>query len=199
MAYGVNAPFGLRPVKMLTGATYNGATTEYQIKNTAGTGYGTNLFTGDPVTLLSDGTIGIGVAAAAIVGVFQGCKYTKSDGTYVTAPYWPASTSVQSTSAITALVVDDPNVIFDIQSNNATGIVATDLNANANFVAGAGSTISGQSGFMIDQTTIANGATLNLKIMALTPNPTNVFGGYDNVLVLINNHIYKGGTGTAGV
>lgn len=71
-----------------------------------------------------------------------------------------------------------------------------------------GNTSTGISGYFLDYNSIGNGATLNCKIMGLTPVPGNnpSAGGtasgtlnFNNVLVQINNHILKGGTGTAGV
>jgi hypothetical protein len=68
----------------------------------------------------------------------------------------------------------------------------------------------GQSAFYLDVSTIADTATLPLKILDLESSviPTQAFysangviltGVFNNVLVLINNHYYKGGTGTLGV
>lgn len=201
MSYGTNAASGLQPCGYLNGANWTNQTGEYLIAS----GYATSLFNGDPVTLLADGTIGIGVAGAAIIGVFTGCKYTDSNGSPRFAPYWLASTATQGTLPATALVCDDPNVLYNIQSNSTTGVAVADLNSNANFVAGTGSAITGQSGFMLAVSTINTTATLNLKIIRFTPIPGNIpstggtTGQYNNTLCLINNHIYKGGTGTLGV
>lgn len=209
MAYGVNAPFGLQPRQYKDGSLWTGQAGEYQIAS----GYATSIFTGDPVTQLANGTIGIGVAGAAITGVFIGCKYFDLSNTLVSSPYWPANTATFQNSTATAFVVDDENVLFDIQTNGGQmtvsggyGIVLADQFSNFNFVAGAGSTFSGQSGFMVNNTTQATTATHNLKLVRLTPRPGNQYGAgtlaspnYNNGLFLINNHQYKGGTGTAGV
>ncbi len=213
MSYGVNAPVGLQPYKMLTGATYNGAVNVYPIQANAGTGYATSLFMGDPVTLLADGTIGIGVAGSAIVGVFVGCQYFTNTNTWVVSPYWPESTLVNSIQGISAFVIDDPNVVFNIQSSSASngvGVTAADLNADANFILAtdsypSGNTISGNSIASLDTSAYNGAETNNLKIIGFTPainNPTTgnaAANKYNNTLVIINNHLYKGGTGTAGV
>ena len=218
MAYGVDAPFGLRPSVMNTGAPWNGQTSTYLITS----GYATSLFIGDPVAPQADGSIGIGVAGTAIIGVFMGCQYVDSTGNYQFSPYWPANTVTQGTIPATAFVVDDPTVLFDVQvdtTNAGTHVASvsqTDLNLNANFVVGTGSTISGQSGTYLDAATIATTATLSLKILRVTPAFTNQAGTltsaaaytggqnilgllYNNVLVQINNDNLKGGTGTLGV
>lgn len=219
MAYGVNAPFGLQPRRMITGAPWNGQVNEYPIADS----YATSLFTGDPVAPANNGTIARGATSTGILGVFMGCTYINTSGVLVTSPYWPANTATFQAQGAKALVVDDPNVLFDIQvSNNGntiSGMQAADINGNASFVLGgngggatnpaAGSTVTGQSAYYLDYATIATTATLSLKIMALTPYPGNIFataapavvgvGAYNNVLVIINNHILKGHTGTAGV
>lgn len=229
MAYGTNAPFGLQPRMMNTGAPWNGQTNTYLINS----GYNTSLFVGDPVAPLANGTIGIGVAGTGIAGVFMGCQYQDTQGNYQFSPYWPANTVTYNPGGsgnipAIAFVVDDPNVLFDVQvtsSNNVThqpSVYQADLNANADFVIGAGSTISGQSGASLDAATIAVGggsAALSLKVVRVTPGFTNQAGNigtvalpvpytggqnilgllFNNVLVQINNDIYKGGTGTAGV
>lgn len=198
MAYGVNAPFGLQPRRYLNGAPWNNATNTYNIA----TGYATTIYTGDPVYLAS----GTGLIQAAAgdanpcIGVFQGCKYYDTNGNFIFSPYWPASTSVLTNTLVEAEVADDPNIIFDIQSSNTTGVTQAQLGLNAVFAIGTGSTISGQSGAVLNLATApATTATFQLKIMRLTPNPSNGFKGYNNVEVVINNHYYKGGTGTVGV
>lgn len=195
MSYGVNAPQGLQPQQHQNGSVWNDQLSPYKISDQ----YATSLFKGDPVTLGS-GYLAIGVAGSAIMGVFWGCKYINSIGTYIFSPYWPASTATQGAAGADAFVVDDPTVLFNIQVSS-TGLTQAEIGSNANFVAGSGSTITGQSGYALDSTTIATGnATRNLKIVALTPNVSNAFGVlYNNALVKINNDIYNGGTGTVGV
>lgn len=203
MAYKTNAPFGLQPRFMLDGSPWNGGLQEKPIASA----YATSLFTGDPVTLLDDGTIGIGVAGSAIVGVFMGCKYTDSDGMFQHRAYWPAGTTVQTGSTPFAHVIVDPNVVYSIQEDDDAGAAGTalalaDRNLNANFSLNtAGSTVTGQSGATLDNTSEDTTATLNLKILDLDRgNPENeTVGDFANWLVLINNHQLKGSTGTAGV
>lgn len=200
MSYGTNAPSGLRPVRHANGTPYCGEQNAYAIAS----GYATSLFTNDPVTSLSDGTIGIGVAGAACRGIFVGCRYTATDGSIKFMPYWPASTTVQTGTTVTAFVADDPDMVFDVQETNGSGAAGTalalaDRGLNINFVAGSGSTGTGQSGFSLNNTTEATTATLNLKILDLAPVVGNVVGDFANWLVTWNNHQFKGGTGSAGV
>lgn len=217
MSYGTNAPFGLQPRFYLNGSTYNDQQSEYFINGNVtggGTSYATSIFQGDLVTLLSDGTIGL-VAAGnnnPSIGVFMGCKYFDSTNTLIFSKYWPSATPTFNATNPIAFVVDDPNVLFDAQVSG-TGLVTgnvntinyngttSDLNWNYKINLGSGgSTISGQSGTFVDLATQANTATYQVKLIRLTPRPGNTFGlQFNNGLFLINNHVYKGGTGTAGV
>jgi hypothetical protein len=195
MSYGTNAPQGLQPQQHQNGSLWNDQLSPYKISDQ----YTTSLFKGDPVTLAA-GYLAIGVAGAAIIGVFWGCKYINSIGTYIFSPFWPASTVTQAAAGADAFVVDDPTVLFNIQTSLA-GITQASIGSNANFLAGSGSTITGQSGYTLDSSTIATAnPTRSLKIVALTPNVSNAFGvNYNNALVKINNDVYNGGTGTAGI
>jgi hypothetical protein len=194
MAYGTNAPQGLVPVKKLDGSAWTGATNPYQIANA----YATAVFRGDPVTILTDGTLGVGVAGSTCVGVFWGVKFTDSTGRVRFENYWPGNPGVLTGSVVEALVIDDPNTVFTIQETNASGAAGTplalaDRGLNANFLYTAGSTATGTSAVSLNNATEADTSTLNLKILQLDPTPGNAIGAFANWLVVINNHLYKGG------
>ena len=141
MAYGVNAPFGLRPISSINGGSWTEKTNEYFIHASADgtTTYASNIFTGDPVVFnpaVADvGTISVYLPNFAdatpstfsdlpILGVFQGCEYTDATGKLVQSPYWPASTRVQAGTKIKAFVLDDPNTVFDIQISTSKDAAA---------------------------------------------------------------------------
>ena len=194
MSYGTNAPNGFQPVKKLDGSAWTGATNPYQITST----YATALFRGDPVTTLADGTLGVGVAGATCVGVFWGVKYTDSTGVVKFMNYWPGNPGVLTGSVVEALVIDDPNTVFSIQETSGTGTAGTplalaDRGLNINFLYTAGSTSTGSSAVSINNATEADTATLNCKILQLDPTPGNAVGAFANWLVVLNNHLYKGG------
>jgi hypothetical protein len=144
MAYGVNAPFGLRPYSHLLGGADDIRTNSNYIIDvtTAST-----LNKGDPVIyapLIADSAVGpynkgqnsvitrlnptVNLQAAnavttvttnpPIVGVFMGCEYWVN-GTYYNQEYWVAGTP--ATSVVKAYIVDDPFVIWDIQLSTYLG------------------------------------------------------------------------------
>jgi hypothetical protein len=194
MAYGTNAPQGLVPVKKLDGSAWTGATNPYQIANA----YATALFRGDPVAVLADGTLGVGVAGSTITGVFWGVKFIDSTGRVRFENYWPGNPGVLTGSTVEALVIDDPNTVFTIQETSGTGTAGTplalaDRGLNANFLYTAGSTATGTSAVSLNNATEADTSTLNLKILQLDPTPGNAIGAFANWLVIMNNQSYRAG------
>lgn len=179
-----NAPFGLHPVRHLFGGLVR--PNEYTIADA----YNTSLFTGDPVVVTGTGkNIARATAGSSgvITGVFAGCKYTETDGSHVFSKYWPASTSVLSGSTTTALVYDDPFILYEIEYDGA--LVAADIRLMTDLVAGTGSTASGLSGFSC---TGVAGSENQLKIYGLSntirENTKNAYGENAVIEVLIANH-----------
>lgn len=148
MAYGTNAPFGLRPLNSIAGGSWTEKVNEYEIYASAdgATTYSTSIFTGDPVqwgtsmgaTPAANGAIGTiaryapGYAAGPpatfsavpILGVFVGCVYEAANSISSTptqtSAYWPASTQVKPGTKIKAYIIDDPNVLYDIQISTSS-------------------------------------------------------------------------------
>jgi len=198
MAYNTNAPNGLRPVKYINGGDYEGRVTQYAIAS----GYATAIGRNDPVAVLADGTIGIGVAGSQCRGVLQYVEFYSTDGTFNRQNNWPASTTVKTGTVPLAFVADDPNLLFDVQetdgsSGAGTPLALADRNLNINFVIGAPNT-AGISTTSINNTTENTTSTLNLKIIGLSDYPGNAVGNYANWLVTWNTHDLKS-VGTASV
>lgn len=196
--YNTNAPLGLKPIDYRTGGMYTGKSNRYTIASA----YATAIGQFDPVTTLSDGTIGIGVAGAACIGILDYVEYFTTAGAYIKAPNWVASTSAKSGTIVYAFVFDDPFLVMDAQetdgsSGAGTPLALADVGLNINFVIGAPNSI-GQSTTSLNNTTEQTTATLNLKLMSLSNYPGNAVGNYANWIVTWNNHMLKGGTGTAG-
>ena len=92
MAYPtVSGPYGLVPVKLLSGTPFAGVTRQYKIAS----GYGTSIFAGDAVKLVTGGTVERDTFDAAMtpIGVFMGVSYTDSTLGKVFRQYFPASTA----------------------------------------------------------------------------------------------------------
>ena len=205
MTYGVNAPNGLRPRWTLQGGTFSSTLSSYLIASgysnapavlVPGITYG--IFSGDPVRLLADGTIGVGLPGMPMCGTFFGVKYTDAARNFVYSPYWPAGQTLLNSTSVEALIVDAPDTLYDAQSSNSNptgvdaatlqlGVKQADLNKNANFALGgtaftdaivpqnpaSGRAVGGQSGFYLDVSTLGEPAGGNLKIIRLTPMQNN--------------------------
>lgn len=197
-----NQPQGLSPWQYLNGSPWNGGGRVYCIPDTDDT----NAYAvGDPVVLAGGAdaqgvpTITLATAGSAnavlgaIVSPAGAPKYGEQYGVPAESPV--VIPAVKSRSYY-VLVADDPNIIF-LAQEEATGsaFTAAEVGLNANLVAGTNNGYI--SGWQIDRTTPGTGATLQLKLMRLAqfgPSTANVFGDYAKWLVLINTHVFRGGT-----
>ena len=87
-----DAPFGLRPVRMMSGEPYNGGSSRYRIAS----GATTPIYQGDLVNQLTAGGVGRVAASATvpIIGMFNGCSYSDpTTGKQVFKNYYPGSIS----------------------------------------------------------------------------------------------------------
>lgn len=185
----IDAPSGLVPVRYLSGAPWLGAVNPYKIAS----GYGTTLLPGDPVKAVADGSIERAGEGDTILGAFWGVSFSQDASRGFMPdqqPYWPAS---QSASDAVALVVDDPNVIFELQADGT--LAATDVFANADLSAAAGSTVTRKSGYELKVSTLT-ASSAQVRILRLVDRPNNEWGANAKVEVLIVEHFYKA---TAGV
>ena len=182
-----DAPFGLKPVRMMGGAPYSGGQSRYRIAS----GATTPIFQGDLVTQLTAGVLGRHAATGTvpIVGVFNGVSYTDpTTGEQVFKNYYPGSIAA---SDIVANVIDDANVVFEVQADDTFPVA--DLFGNFDIVDNSpvGDTSSGISNLEVDVTTGATTATLPLKVIDISEDPDNddVATANTNVLCVIQNHI----------
>jgi hypothetical protein len=148
------SPYGLRAVNEIGGLPYAGSTRTFLI-DPAGTA--ANIYNGSPVYVNANGYLAVATATGAdattngfpvgtsntgIVGVFVGCSFVNAQGQQIFSQYYPTGT----TGVITAQVIDDPDVVFQVQS--AGSVTQAALGANVFFSTGAvatGSTTTGNS------------------------------------------------------
>lgn len=155
-----NAPFGFRPLRHLSGGLIRAR--EYPIASA----YASDIFTGDPVKLASDGTIQLAAAGDRILGIFRGVQYVNASGEQKFSPYWPASTTATD---IKASVIDDKNVTFEVQSAGTPA--QTNVGNLADHVAGTGSAYTGQSAATLSAT-MGTGAA-GFRILDIVKKPGN--------------------------
>ena len=183
MAYPtVDGPYGLLPVKLLSGSPYSGVTRQYRIAS----GFATDIFYGDAVKLVTGGTVERDTFDAAMtpIGVFLGCTFTDPSTSQITfKQYWPASTVASDAKAY---VCDATNVLFKaavVSSGTTIGDLAiTDIGANVAGVDNTGSTVTGNSKSAISDSS-ATTATLPFRIVDLVEETKNSSGGFTEALV----------------
>lgn len=210
MAYPtVSAPYGLKPINLIGGQVFAGATRQLVIANTTGTGYGTSIFYGDVVKLVSGGTIekDAGDSTATPVGVFLGCQYTSATtGQLTFSQYYPASLAVKSGSIIQAFVADDPDQLFKVvlvagTTADGNGLTPaflgrTVIGSNAALVQNTGSTVTGDSKVGIYTAAGATTTdTLPIRIIDVVPDTANTSGNFCEVIVKWNAANVAGLTG----
>lgn len=193
-----NRPTGLSPVRSITGAPFNGQAQLYSI---AANYSAAALYIGDPVissgTADSNGIAGITLAAAtgAIRGVIVGIGANSgslANPSDLDITYRPAAAQTQTWYA---LVVDDPNMIFEVQEiGTGTPFTAAEVGLNANLSLAAGNGFV--SGWQVDNGTEGTTNTLQVRLLGLAQRQGNAFGAYAKWLVKINNHeFYLGNAG----
>ena len=181
-------PYGARPIGTTSAAgSFTGLVRHLPIITT----YGTAIFNGDFVKLVANGTIEKdgGTATLASIGIFMGCSYTDpTSGQKTFSDQWPASNA--ATDAV-AYVLDDPNVVFQMQADEAMN--TTDRGLNCDVIQTAGSTSIGKSKNAIDGDSCAATLTLPLRIIdwvdgpkSLAPAGTTASDAYPDVIVKFN-------------
>ena len=200
MAYPtVSAPYGLKPVNLIGGQVFAGSTRLMQIAS----GYATNIFYGDLVKRISDGTIekDAGTATATPCGIFLGVQFTNgSTGQVQQQQFYPASQSIKSGTQIFAVVADDPDTLFQVAvvsgTTVITGVGISAIGNNATLVQNAGSTITGNSAVAILDTT-ATTNTLPIRIIDVVRDTATAADNFPEVIVKINAtmHQYNNATG----
>jgi hypothetical protein len=195
----INAPRGLVPVKYLDGSAWNGAANMYFIPSTDPNA----MSPGDMVisAAVSDGNGVMGITKAlgtstirgVIVGFFQSNPYNTSllaPSLDLTLQNIPAT----KTKSYYAMVVDDPNVMFEVMDDGLSILTATAVNKNASMTV-ANPTPPGQnSATVLTTASVAVTQALNFRIMGLVQRDDNTFGQFARWLVKPNQHELMGNT-----
>jgi hypothetical protein len=187
----VSEKFGLRPYRKLDGTPLVGAQNRYTIASN----YGTAIFQGDLVQPTAAGNIERHTAntSDAVVGVFNGVFYTDPTTQKPTYKnYYPGSIVA---SDITAFVVDDPDAVFLMDADEA--FTRANLFANYSVSNTTGVTQTGISKVQLDVSATGTAATFVVQAIDISQDPENSDTGTSNanILVRINNHFFRSGTG----
>jgi len=209
-----NTPFGFRPVGHLLGLDWSEKINWYVTASSDTQA----IYKGDVVKLVTgsgggasaDGVYPLVAQCAAgdlIVGVavaFQSNAPLTPTTSLVGSGDNPHNMSYRPASTVTYVgVVDDPFVIFEVQSDiGGAALAAIDIGSNMDILATAGSTTTGVSAMELDSSDHKS-ATAQIRTLRLAPaekyQPNgNVLGNYAKYQVIINEHFYKGVVGIQG-
>ena len=185
--------FGLRPYRKLDGTPLVGAQNRYTIASS----YATAIYQGDLVIPVTGGNIERHTAnnSTAVVGVFNGCFYTDPTTQKPTySNYYPGGIAA---SDITAFVIDDPDAVFLMDADAA--FTRADLYKNYSVTNTTGVTQTGISKQQLDVSVSGIASTFAVQAIDISQDPENsdTSSANANILVRINNHFYRSGTGIA--
>jgi len=200
MAYPtVSAPYGLKPVNLIGGQVFAGATRLMEIAS----GYATSIFYGDLVKRVAAGTIekDAGTATATPAGIFLGVQFTNgSTGQVQQQQFYPASQAIASGTKIFAVVADDPDTLFQVavvsSGTTISGVGISAIGNNAELVQNAGSSTTGNSAVALLAAT-ATTVTLPIRIIDVVRDTATAADNFPEVIVKINAtmHQYNNATG----
>lgn len=180
----VDRAFGLRPIKYLSGTTYNGSGQLYH-KAAADT---TPLAPGDPVVVTGTSSTGgiptITRATAGVSNPITGVMINRTNSLDGTIDLVQESALNSPASTEDFILVEDGAVVYEVQVNGT--LVVGDISNNADLSAGVA--IEGKSLFEVDQSTVGTDAGSQVKILRLRQITNNSVGDDAVVEVIINNH-----------
>lgn len=190
-----NAPFGFKPVRGSSSQPWNDGAQPYA----AAAGDSTVIRLGDPVTLTGTATAdGVPIVARstagstnAITGIAVGFR---PYGNTEWLSYRPASTAYE-----VLVQVADPMTEYWIQEDSDGGaLAAVDVGLNAAIVFGTPGS-DGRSAAMIDSSTKATTAGLQVRILGLAQITNNAIGDYAVWRVRVNNTTETPNAASTGV
>lgn len=183
-----DAAFGLRPVRYLSGAPYNGAANKYYIpaSDTSAAAYIGSLvkLTGgadaDGIPVVTSNVSTGNAVVGVVVGVVPETRDSLTYRANSTARYvW---------------VADDPNLLFEVQEDSDGGaLAATAAGATATLIGfTSGSTTTGLSAIEIDSSGLSETSDTDddVRIISLVQRPDNAVGANAKWLVRLNVHAY---------
>jgi len=185
-----DAAFGLRPLKTLGQQDDSTGMSSHKIEP----GDASLLYQGSMAIGANTGYVDISAAASTTnVGAFWGTFYidpTTLKPTYKN--YYPGSVTPPSSGAIEAFVYDNPQQLFEIQSDNTGASAQTDVFMCADLSSPTGgSTTNGVSSMELGDSTI-NATAAVLKIIGVSRDPANsdLTAANVNWRVMIDQHLF---------
>jgi len=185
-----DAAFGLRPLKTLGQADDSTGMSSHKIEP----GDASVLYQGSMAIGANTGYVDISAAASTTnVGAFWGTFYIDPTTLKPTFKnYYPGGITPPSSGAVEAFVYDNPQQLFEIQSDNTAASAQTDVFMCADLSTPAGgSTTNGVSSMELADATLSATAAV-LKIIGVSRDPANsdLTAANVNWRVMIDQHLF---------
>ena len=199
MAYPtISGPYGLRPINLIGGQVFAGATRQRRIYAASAESIGF----GDPVKFDSNGCIVVcdettAAPVTGFAGVFMGCTFVSAvTGQPTFSQAWIKNTSIASNTNIIAYICEDPDQLFQVCGVSGTTVVSTtsgfqytDIGLNVAMVANTLNTTTKDSRYAVDIATGATTQTLPLRIVDVVPDTAFTYSStvyYPEIIVKFN-------------
>tara|TARA_R100000322_G_C5369108_1_gene172976 strand:+ start:131 stop:709 length:579 start_codon:yes stop_codon:yes gene_type:complete len=187
MANASSTGFGMKPVKMAGQSANTAGLGEYPVAASSSAIYNQDL--------VAAATSGFAAVAAAgteqLLGSLNGVFYTDASTSKPTFQAYLLGSN--TASDIVALVNDDPHQMYEIRSNNAGASAQTDVGNTADISYSAGATPNYISRSTLDDSSLSDSASKQVKIVGVSRDPDNSDLTSANVVwrVIISEHFFK--------
>jgi hypothetical protein len=178
-------PFGLRPIGHRSGWPVSGGLVACRL----GAALPGDLFIGDPVLYNTDESDGDDPPGMPNIMASAGTTGTIVLGAIVAFDAYPNNLTLQYRTALTSRIAYcamGPDWLFEIRGNGDGTYNTGDVGANAAMVNATGSSITGLSGFQLDETTPAADGGFALHILGHSTRPDNEGAIYSIWTVCLN-------------
>ena len=167
MANASTTGFGLKPIKMVGQSDENMGLAEFPVAASS-----SPIYFQDLVTQAATGYITVSAAATTHnLGSLNGVFYTDTTSLKPTFKnYLPSSITATD---IQALVNSNPLQMYEVRSNNASASAQTDVGNSAEISYAVGVTPNWISRTTLDDSTLNNSTSQQLKIIGLSRDPDN--------------------------
>jgi hypothetical protein len=191
MANSSTIGFGLKPIRAYGNGYESMGLGEYPVAASSAA-----MFFQDLIVQAASGFVTVGIAGTEnILGSLNGVFFTDTN---TSKPTFANHLLANNTAAnIVALVNDSPMQQYEVRSNNAAASAQTDVGNTADIAYAAGSTANFVSRATLNDATLNNNATQQLKVIGVSRDPENQDLTTANVVwrVLINQTFFNDLTG----
>ena len=183
--------FGLKPIRAYGNGYESMGLGEYPVAASSAA-----MFFQDLIVQAASGFVTVGTAGTEnILGSLNGVFFTDTNTSKPT--FANHLLAANTATNIVALVNDSPMQQYEVRSNNAAASAQTDVGNTADIAYTAGSTANFVSRATLNDATLNNNATQQLKVIGVSRDPENQDLTTANVVwrVLINQSFFNDLTG----